>query len=102
MGAALFADKITAQQAEQWGMIWECVADDDFAATVQARAAHFAKGPTKSYGLIKQALRGSLDNSLDEQLALEAALQGEAGKTHDFLEGVSAFMGKRAPKYTGE
>lgn len=101
MGAALFADRITAQQADDWGMIWECVADDDFATTVQERAAHLAKGPTKSYKLIKEALRGSLDNSLDEQLDVEAKLQGEAGKTRDFLEGVMAFMEKRLPKYEG-
>ncbi len=101
MGAALFAERISAQQADDWGMIWECVADDDFAATVQERANHLANGPTKSYQLIKQALRESLDNSLDEQLDLEAKLQGEAGKTRDFLEGVMAFMEKRLPKYEG-
>ena len=101
MGAALFADRITAQQADDWGMIWECVSDDDFAATVMERASHLANGPTKSYQLIKQAVRGSLDNSLDEQLAVEAKLQGEAGKTRDFLEGVMAFMEKRLPKYEG-
>ena len=101
MGAALFADRISAQQADDWGMIWECVADDDFASTVQERAGHLAKGPTKSYKLVKEALRSSLDNSLDEQLDVEAKLQGEAGKTRDFLEGVMAFMEKRLPKYEG-
>lgn len=101
MGAALFADRISAQQADDWGMIWESVADDDFAAKVRERAAHLANGPTKSYALIKQALRGSLDNSLDEQLDTEATLQGQAGKTRDFLEGVMAFMEKRLPKYEG-
>ncbi len=102
MGAALFADKITAQQASDWGMIWEYVADEGFDACVQARATHLANGPTKSYELTKRALRCSLDNTLGEQLELEAVLQGEAGQTHDFLEGVAAFMGKRSPKYTGE
>ena len=101
MGAALFADRITAQQADDWGMIWECVADDDFAATIQVRAKHLAVGPTKSYKLIKQALRGSLDASLEQQLDVEAKLQGEAGKSRDFLEGVMAFMEKRTPKYEG-
>lgn len=101
MGAALFADKITAQQADDWGMIWECVADDAFALTIQARAEKLAKGPTKAYRLIKEALRGSLDNTLDEQLAVEAKLQGEAGNSRDFIEGVTAFMEKRAPKYEG-
>ncbi|MEO0912763.1 MAG: enoyl-CoA hydratase-related protein [Pseudomonadota bacterium] len=84
MGAALFAEKIPARKAEQWGMIWEAVPDDAFAQTVEARAAQLAKGPTKSYGLIKQALRQSFDNTLDDQLAIEAELQGHAGKTRDF------------------
>ncbi|MHA1127865.1 MAG: enoyl-CoA hydratase-related protein [Alphaproteobacteria bacterium] len=101
MGAALFADKITARQADDWGMIWECVADADFATTIQARAGKLANGPTKAYRLIKEAMRGSLDNTLDEQLAVEAKLQGEAGNSRDFIEGVTAFMEKRVPKYEG-
>ncbi len=101
MGAALFADRISAQQADDWGMIWECVEDDDFAAVIDARAQHLAKGPTKAYRLIKQALRGSLDHTLERQLEVEAELQGEAGKSRDFLEGVTAFMEKRPPKYEG-
>jgi len=101
MGAALFADKITADQAADWGMIWESVPDDAFAATIDARATKLATGPTKAYKYIKQAMRASFDNSLDEQLALEAKLQGKAGKTRDFTEGVMAFMEKRPPKYQG-
>ena len=101
MGAALFADKITAEQAERWGMIWECAPDDDFAALIEARATHLANGPTKSYAYLKQALRASFDNSLDDQLALEAELQGKAGKTRDFVEGVVAFNEKRAPAFKG-
>jgi len=101
MGAALFADKITADQAANWGMIWESVPDDAFAATIAERATKLANGPTKAYEYIKQAMRASFDNSLDDQLALEAKLQGKAGKTHDFTEGVMAFMEKRAPKYEG-
>lgn len=101
MGAALFADRISAQQADDWGMIWESVSDDDFASVVKARATHLANGPTKSYKLIKQVMRSSLDNDMDEQLELEAKLQGDAGKTRDFLEGVMAFLEKRPPKYEG-
>ncbi len=101
MGAALFADRISAQQADDWGMIWESVEDQDFSATVQARAVHLANGPTESYRLIKQAMRESLDNSLDEQLDVEAKLQGQAGKTRDFLEGAMAFVEKRLPKFEG-
>ena len=101
MGAALFADKISAEQAENWGMIWEVVDDDAFAQATRARALHLAQGPTAAYRLIKQAIRGSYDNTLGAQLELEAALQGEAGKTRDFLEGVMAFMQKRPANYEG-
>ena len=101
LGAALFADKISADQAADWGMIWESVPDDAFAATVHERASKLANGPTQAYKYIKQAMRASFDNSLDEQLALEARLQGKAGKTRDFVEGVMAFMEKRPPKYEG-
>lgn len=101
MGACLFADKITARQAESWGMIYECVADDAFAAHVAARAAHLAQGPTGAYRALKQALRQSWDHDLSGQLALEARLQGEAGKSADFREGVAAFLEKRAPRFTG-
>ncbi|MEM8789881.1 MAG: enoyl-CoA hydratase-related protein [Pseudomonadota bacterium] len=101
MGAALFADKISADQAADWGMIWEAVADDTFGDTVKARALHLAQGPTRTYGLIKQALRQTYDNGLETQLGVEAELQGQAGKTRDFLEGVMAFMEKRPAKYEG-
>ena len=101
MGAALFADKITAQQASDWGMIWEAVPDDNFAAHWLARARHLADGPTHAYLNVKQALRQTYDNSLDEQLALEARLQGDCGKTRDFREGVLAFTEKRPPNYEG-
>ncbi len=84
MGAALFADSITAAQADAWGMIWEAVPDDGFAATVAARARHLAQGPTLAYRLIKRALRASYANDLAGQLALEAELQGEAGRSRDF------------------
>ncbi|WP_112322665.1 enoyl-CoA hydratase-related protein [Oceanibium sediminis] len=101
MGAALFAERISARQADDWGMIWESVADEDFAATVDARAAHLADGPTAAYFRIKQAIRQTYQNTLDEQLDVEARLQGEAGKTRDFKEGVMAFLEKRAPRYEG-
>ncbi|MEO0387803.1 MAG: enoyl-CoA hydratase-related protein [Pseudomonadota bacterium] len=101
MGAALFADKITATQASAWGMIWEAVPDARFSEVVEGRARHLATGPTASYKLMKDALRRSFDNSLLEQLDLEAALQGEAGRTRDFTEGVMAFLEKRPARYEG-
>lgn len=101
MGAALFADKINARQAADWGMIYECVADEGFAAHVAARAGALAQGPTTAYRLVKQALRASPGNDLPAQLALEAQLQSEAGATEDFREGVAAFLQKRPARFTG-
>ncbi len=101
MGAALFADKISAQQACDWGMIYETAPADTFRDHVQARAAHLAQGPTEAYRQLKTAIRGSFENSLDEQLALEAKLQGKCGKTRDFQEGVVAFLEKRTAIYEG-
>lgn len=102
MGACLFADKITARQAEAWGMIYEVMPDAEFEARVAARAAHLAQGPTSAYRALKQAIRSSFDNDLSAQLALEARLQGAAGKTHDFHEGVAAFLEKRPPRFRGD
>ncbi|ETA49178.1 enoyl-CoA hydratase-related protein [Ponticoccus alexandrii] len=101
MGAALFAEKITAKQADDWGLIWEAVADEAFAGHIAARAAHLAKGPTAAYARVKQAMRASFDNDLQAQLAVESKLQGECGKTRDFKEGVVAFMEKRPAVYEG-
>ena len=101
MGACLFADRITARQAADWGMIYEAVADDRFAAHVHARATHLAQGPTAAYSALKQALRRGLTNDLPTQLALEAELQGRMGQTHDFREGVAAFLEKRPARFTG-
>lgn len=101
MGAALFAEPITAQQASDWGMIWEAVPDADFDAHWMARATHLANGPTGAYARVKEALRGSYDHTLQEQLAVEARLQGDCGKSRDFKEGVLAFLEKRPARFEG-
>lgn len=101
MGAALFADRIGARQAADWGMIWEAVPDADFAAHWRARAASLAGGATVAYRSVKRALRAAYDNDLPAQLALEAELQGECGRTRDFREGVAAFLEKRPPAFEG-
>ena len=101
MGAALFAEPVSARQAADWGMIWEAVPDDAFLDHWNARAAHLARGPSVAYAAVKEAIRGSFDNTLDEQLALEARLQGRAGQTRDFKEGVLAFLEKRAAAFEG-
>ncbi len=101
MGASLFAEPVTATQASEWGMIWEAVPDEDFASVWKERASHLASGPTAAFQRVKQALRKSYDNSLEKQLMLEAKLQGELGKSHDFREGVLAFLDKRAAHFEG-
>ncbi|ATG43532.1 putative enoyl-CoA hydratase FadB [Phaeobacter piscinae] len=101
MGAALFADKITAKQASDWGMIWEAIPDAEFDTHWRARAAYLASGPTRAFGAIKTAIRDGYGNSLPEQLSEEAHLQGQCGKTRDFMEGVTAFMEKRPAKFEG-
>lgn len=101
MGAALFADKISARQADDWGMIWEAVSDADFDAHWRAKAAHLAAGPTVAYAGVKEVIRGSWDNSFEEQLTLEAQTQGTCGKSRDFKEGVLAFVEKRSATFEG-
>lgn len=101
MGMMLFADAIPARQAADWGLIWETLADGDFAEGVALRARHLANGPTGAYLAIRAAIGRSFDNDLDDQLQLEARLQGEAGRSADFREGVAAFLQKRKPQFTG-
>ncbi len=101
MGAALFAEPVGARQAAEWGMIWEAVPDDVFDDHWRARAAQLATGPTEAYRGVKQALRATFSNDLDAQLALEADIQGRMGRTHDFREGVLAFLEKRPARYEG-
>ncbi|MEL7139370.1 MAG: enoyl-CoA hydratase-related protein [Pseudomonadota bacterium] len=101
MGMCLTAEPVDAPRAAEWGLIWEVVPDDVLAAHVGALAQRLAKGPTLAYRLMKEALRKSPENGLDEQLALEAQLQGEAGKSRDFAEGVLAFLEKRPARYEG-
>lgn len=101
MGAALFAEPITAEEASDMGMIFEAVADEDFAGHWNARAQTLATGPTQAYEKIKEALRASYENSLDDQLTLEAKLQGKVGQSRDFKEGVVAFLEKRKAHFEG-
>lgn len=98
---ALLAEPVPAEQAEAWGMIWKAVDDAVLMDEAHRLAAHFAVQPTVGLGLIKQALDASETNDLDSQLDLERDLQGQAGRTPDYLEGVTAFFEKRHPKFSG-
>lgn len=101
MGAALFAEPMSAEEASRIGMIWEAIPDDDFVQHWKDRASFLANGPTEAYARVKKIIRASFENNLEDQLLLEAKLQGECGKTHDFREGVLAFLDKRAANYEG-
>jgi len=101
MAMCLLAEPIPAERAAEWGLIWETVADAALAEHARALAVRLAQGPTLAYRRAKQALRASMANDLDAQLALEARLQGEVGRSRDFLEGVMAFSEKRSPVFEG-
>lgn len=98
---SMLAEPVTAEQAEAWGMIWKAVDDADLMTEAHRLAAHLAKQPTGALALTKQALDASETNTLDEQLDLERDLQGQAGHGSDFMEGVTAFLEKRPPRFTG-
>ena len=101
MGLALLGDKLSAEDAERWGLIWKCVDDAKLMDEARALAKQLGTGPTKGYADIKRAIYSSATNTLDAQLDLERDLQRELGKTADYREGVQAFLEKRAPKFTG-
>ncbi|EOY8496739.1 TPA: 2-(1,2-epoxy-1,2-dihydrophenyl)acetyl-CoA isomerase [Providencia stuartii] len=101
MGMALLGDKISAEQALQWGMIWQVTENDELTTTVNQLAQHFATQPTYGLGLIKKAIYRAATNTLDEQLDLERDLQRLGGRSEDYREGVDAFLNKREPKFKG-
>lgn len=101
-GLAMLGEKLTAERAEAWGLIWKSVPDDVLMTEVMAMAAHFASAPTKGLAFTKKALQASYGNTLPDQLALEAGMMRELGYSHDYREGVSAFMAKRTPEFKGE
>ncbi len=101
MGLALTGEPLTAERAEAWGMIWKCVDDDQLQAEVDALAAKFASAPTRGLVETKKLIRESGARALHDQLERERDAQRMLGRTHDYKEGVSAFMEKRTPKFTG-
>jgi 2-(1,2-epoxy-1,2-dihydrophenyl)acetyl-CoA isomerase len=102
MGLALLGDKLSAEQAQRWGMIWQVVDDETLSDTARQLAMHFASQPTFGLGLVKKALYASETNDLDAQLDMERDFQRLAGRSEDYREGVAAFLAKRQPVFKGK
>ena len=101
LGLAFLGDKLSAEQAAAWGLIWRCVEDAEFAGVVEDLAQHFAAAPTRGLARTKQAIYEGLGRNLAAQLDVERDYQGELGRSSDYAEGVAAFAAKRVPRFTG-
>jgi len=99
---ALTAEPLSAEKAAEWGLIWKAVDDAALMEEARALAASLAAGPTLGLGLTKKLIQSAATNSLDEQLDLERDCQRQAGRSADYAEGVTAFLDKRKPEFTGK
>jgi 2-(1,2-epoxy-1,2-dihydrophenyl)acetyl-CoA isomerase len=97
----MLGEKLPAARAKEWGLVYDVVPGTVLAGTSFEIAKRLAGLPTRGFGLTKRGFNAALGNDLDSQLALEEELQGEAGRTADYAEGVRAFMEKRPPRFTG-
>jgi 2-(1,2-epoxy-1,2-dihydrophenyl)acetyl-CoA isomerase len=101
MGLAMLGDKLSAEQAAAWGLIWKCIDDDAFEGEIERVLSHLACAPTLGLVRTKLAIYTSLQSTLDQQLQIECEAMRELGFTQDYREGVEAFLNKRSPVFHG-
>jgi 2-(1,2-epoxy-1,2-dihydrophenyl)acetyl-CoA isomerase len=101
MGLAMLADKLPAEKAAEWGLIWQAVDDAELVPAVDKLAAQLAQMPTRALVATRLAMHAAPNHTLEQQLGFEAGFMRELGWRDDFKEGVAAFQQKRAPKFTG-
>ena len=101
IGLAMLGERLIAEQAAEWGLIWQCVDDAELHETVEKLLRTLAGAPTAGLAATKRALYVSAENSLATQLDFERDLQRELGRSADYREGVAAFTAKRAPRFGG-
>ena len=99
---AMLAPQIPAEQAKEWGLIWDVVEDGELMKTATELARRLADGPTMSLARIKEAMNRASGNDLGRQLDTERDFQRELGRSEDFKEGVAAFLAKRKPSFKGK
>ncbi len=99
---AMTAEPLMAERAAEWGLIWKAVDDDQLMTEAETLARSLAEGATRGLGLTKRLIQAAATNSLDEQLDMERDCQREAGRTADYAEGVTAFLEKRKPEFSGK
>ena len=101
LGLTLLGDKVPAEQAAAWGMIWQCVDDAELSSTVDSLARWLAAAPTLGLAATKRAIHGGWGRTMEQQLDVERDLQRELGGSADYAEGVAAFAQKRTPQFKG-